>query len=92
MKRTTVFLDERLESDLHTLARRQKRPLASLVREALGGYVNRQVRRKPKLRFAGVGSSDRSDTADRHEKLLFRELRPHGDDKPPSRPRSPRKR
>ena len=45
MKRTTVFLEERLESDLHALARRQKRPVASLVREALDGYVSREVER-----------------------------------------------
>jgi predicted transcriptional regulator len=80
MKRTTIFLDESVERDLQALARRQKRPLASVVREALDGYVNREVRRKgPGLRFAAVGSSGRSDTAERAEELLFRELRPHGE-------------
>jgi hypothetical protein len=92
MKRTTVFLDEGLESDLHAIARRQKRTLASLVREALDGYVNRQVRHRPKLRFTAVGSSGRPDTADRHEELLFRELHPHGERKPPSPPRASKKR
>jgi hypothetical protein len=92
MKRTTIFLDEGLESDLHAIARRQKRPLAAVVREALDCYVSREVRRKrPSLRFAGVGSSGRSDTADRHEELLFRELLPHGG-KPPRRAKTPRKR
>jgi predicted transcriptional regulator len=93
MKRTTVFLDERLESDLHTIARRQKRPLASVVREALDGYVSREVRRKgPGLRFAAIGASGRPETADRHEELLFQTLHPHGDKKPPSRARTPRQR
>lgn len=79
MKRTTIFLDEGLESDLHAIARRQKRPLASVVREALGGYVKRQVRGvKPGLRFASIGASGRSDNAERHEELVFRDLRPHG--------------
>jgi predicted transcriptional regulator len=79
MKRTTVFLDESLERDLQALARRQQRPLASVVREALDGYVNREVRRKGSgLRFAAVGASGRADTAERSEELLFRELQPHG--------------
>lgn len=79
MKRTTVFLDESLERDLHAIARRQKRPLASVVREALHGYVHREVRRRgPGLRFTGIGASGRSDTAERHEERLFRELLPHG--------------
>jgi len=85
MKRTTVFLDERLESDLHALARRQKRPMASIVREALDGYVSREVRRKgPELRFTGIGASGRSDTAERHEELLFEKLSAHGEGKPDS--------
>lgn len=93
MKRTTVFLDERLESDLHAIARRQKRPLASIVREALDGYVSREVRRKgPGLRFAAIGASGRSDTANRHEELLFRKLEPHGRTRPPSPSRGARKR
>jgi hypothetical protein len=92
MKRTTVFLTESLERDLQVIARRQKRPLASVVREALDGYVNREVRRKgPSLRFAGIGASGRSDTAERHEEMLFRELRPHGE-KPLARSRRATKR
>lgn len=79
MKRTTIFLAESLERDLQALARRQGRPVASVVREALDGYVNREVRRKgSRLRFAAVGASGRSDTAERSEELLFRDLRPHG--------------
>lgn len=93
MKRTTVFLEERLESDLHALARRQKRPVASLVREALDGYVSREVGRQAQgLRFAGIGSSGRSDTGQRHEDLLFRELDPHGAKKSSPRSRAPKKR
>jgi hypothetical protein len=79
MKRTTVFLDERLEHDLRLLAREDRRPSAALVREALESYVSRRRRsRRTRLGFLAVGRSRRSDTAERHEELLFAALAPHG--------------
>ena len=80
MKRTTIFIDEHLESDLHSLARRTKRPVASLVREALARYVAGEKRRARPLNlgFVAVGRSGRRDTAARHEDLLWRDLGPHG--------------
>ena len=59
MKRTTVFLDETLERDLQAIARQEKRPVASLVREALATYVaNREPTSAPALSFVGVGPQD----------------------------------
>jgi predicted transcriptional regulator len=79
MKRATVFLDERLEHDLRLLARQDRRPTAALVREALEGYVSKRLRsRRTRLAFLAVGRSRRSDTAERHEELLFAALAPHG--------------
>ena len=93
MKRTTVFVSETTERDLQAIARRQGRPVASLVREALDGYVNREARKGPKrLRFANIGDSGRSDVAERHEELLFQELRPHGRIEPPKPSRRSKKR
>ena len=79
MKRTTVFLDEALEHELRLLARQERRPSAALVREALESYVTRKRRaRRPRLGFLAAGRSGRSDTAERHEELLFARLVPHG--------------
>jgi hypothetical protein len=78
MKRTTVFLDEGLERDLKALAARKGEPAASLVREALGEYIVRQRSEAPRLGFLAAGRSGRSDVAETHEELLFRELSPHG--------------
>ena len=76
MKRTTVFLDEALERDLQAIARHEKRPVASIVREALAVYVaTRPAAETPALSFIGAGASGRSDTAERHEDLLWREKR-----------------
>jgi predicted DNA-binding protein len=72
MKRTTIFLDEALERDLQALARRRKRPMAALVREALAVYVVAAEPAAPALSFVGAGSSRRSDIAERHEELLWR--------------------
>ena len=77
MKRTTVFLDERLEQELRLLARADGRPSAALVREALESYVAAKQRaRRPAPGFVAVARSGRSDTAERHEELLFARLEP----------------
>lgn len=89
MKRTTVFLDEGLEREMRSMAESRGKPVASLVREALGRYVASETkRRRPLLRFIAAGRSGRSDTAKRHEELVFRDLRPHGE--PPRRKRRSR--
>ena len=77
MKRTTIFLPEALERDLQAYARRERKPVAWVVREAVAQYV---VERRPAARvpsFAAIGASDRTDTAERHEQLLWTE--PHDD-------------
>lgn len=75
MKRTTMFLDEKVEKDLQVLARERGTPVAALVREALGEYLAR-ARGAPTLSFVAVGGSGQSDTAERHEDLLWREPHP----------------
>ncbi len=74
MKRTSLFIDEALERDLQAIARQDKRPVASVVREALAIYVaNREPADTPALSFIGAGASGHSDTAERHEDLLWRD-------------------
>lgn len=75
MKRTTIFIDEAIEADLQALARRQQRPVAALVREAVEQYVVGQRRpRAARPGFVGVGRSGTTDTAERHEAMLFADL------------------
>jgi predicted DNA-binding protein len=79
MKRTTVFMDEALDHDLHSLAGRKGVPVSQLIREALGHYLEEQSGREGfKLRFLAAGRSGRRDIAKRHENLLWRDLDPHG--------------
>jgi hypothetical protein len=88
MKRTTLFLDEQTERELQAVARRQKRPVAAVVREALGAYLAREAAAHPAKTpsFVGVGRSGHRTTAERHEDLLWRDLTPHGDAARASRP------
>ena len=80
MKRTTIFLEAPLESDLKALARRQGRPMAAVVREALEAYVAASKRRAGlRLGFLAFGRSGFRDGAERHEQLLFDRLDPHGE-------------
>lgn len=72
MKRTTIFVQDELERELQALARRNGRPMASVVREALEQYVVAARREGPaRLGFIAAGRSGRRDIADRHEELLF---------------------
>ncbi len=86
MKRTTIFLDEGTERELQAASKRQRRPMASIVREAIERYVV-ENREKPgaRLGFIAAGRSGHSDTAERHEAFLFDESR----SLPPAQP--PRK-
>ena len=93
MKRTTVFLDEAIERDLQAIARQEKRPMASLVREALAAYVTgREPAAAPALSFVGAGASGHTDIAERHEALLWREERASRKAAMPRARRAPRKR
>jgi predicted transcriptional regulator len=85
MKRTTIFVPEALERDLQLLARRDGKPAAAVVREAIAEYLAHRRPTGALPSFAGAFASGRSDTAERHEELLFATLSPHGDTKPPAR-------
>jgi len=79
MKRTTVFIDESVDGDLRALARRQQRPVAALVREAVEQYVVAGRQAGPaRPGFVAIGRSGYGDTAERHEEMLFADLAPHG--------------
>ena len=81
MKRTTLFIDPQLERELQALARRDGRPMAALVREAVAQYVAAaREQGSARLGFIAAGRSGRADIADRHEELLF-------DPRPPLPPR-----
>lgn len=87
MKRTTLFIEPQLERELQALARRQGRPMASLVREAVAQYVTAaRVEGTARLGFVAAGRSGRTDVADRHEELLFEAGPPAPP--PPSPPRA----
>lgn len=70
------------------MARERGTPVASLVREALAAYVAR-AQEAPTLSFIGAGASGRSDVAERHEELLWRE--PHGGSSGPAERKRPRR-
>ncbi|HEX3704801.1 MAG TPA: ribbon-helix-helix protein, CopG family, partial [Vicinamibacterales bacterium] len=86
MKRTTIFVPEALERDLQLHARREGKPAAAIVREAIEAYLvaHRPAGRLPS--FAAVGASGRSDIARTHEALVFGDLDPHQGTPVPVRP------
>jgi len=73
MKRTTFFADEQLMDELKEIAREERKTLASVVREATALYVSeKRKKQKRKLSIVGIGSSGRSDVAEKHEELLWK--------------------
>lgn len=73
MRRTTFFADEQLMEELKDIAREERRTLASVVREATALYVRQKRKRKRrKLSIVVIGSSGRTDVAEKHEELLWK--------------------
>jgi ribbon-helix-helix CopG family protein len=68
MRRTTIYLEPDLEVLLKLETRRQKRPMAELIREAVRAYVTRVPRKGPP--GAGQFASGRADTAERADDVL----------------------
>lgn len=68
MRRTTIYLEPDLEVLLKLETRRQKRPMAELIREAVRAYVTRAPRKRPP--GAGEFASGRADTAERADEVL----------------------
>ncbi|HET9468094.1 MAG TPA: hypothetical protein VFO48_06780 [Vicinamibacterales bacterium] len=83
MKRTTIFVPEALERDLQLYARRKGIPTAAVVREALAAYIAHEPAMELPS-FAAAFDSGFTDTAERHEDIVFNRLSPH-DDAPPTR-------
>ncbi len=86
MKRTTIFLDETQERELDAMSEREKRPKASLVREAISEYLLRKGERGVLPGFTAVGASGRRKGAARHEEEVFSDLEPHGEPSSKTRP------
>ena len=72
MKRTSLFLDDRIMADVKRLAAKRGVSVATIVREALASYVE-EPREKGKLPpIAGRFSSGKRDTATRSNELLWK--------------------
>ena len=54
MEKTTIYLPDEMQHLLTVLAKRQKRPQASIIREAIAAYLETQGRTK--LRSIGIGA------------------------------------
>lgn len=83
MRRTTIFLEERLFKRAKQTARAEGRSFAALVREALAQYV--AARRGPGARLpsiTGAYDSGLADTAERAEELLGRLIREEHHERP----------
>lgn len=68
MVKTTVYMDEETARQLRERARREGRPQAELIREALRAHLQGDSR--PELRGVGAFRSGRGDVSERAEELL----------------------
>lgn len=72
MKRTSLFLDEKLLRDLKRAADRQNVSVASLVREAVSKYLAEPASAARLPSVTGRFSSGKKDTSSRTDELLWR--------------------
>jgi predicted transcriptional regulator len=56
MDKTTIYLPGEMQHSLAMLAKRQQRPQASIIRDAIAAYLARQ--RPAKLQSIGAGSDE----------------------------------
>jgi hypothetical protein len=89
MKRTTIFVPESLERDLQLYAKREGKAVAAVVREAVAKYIAGGRARAKLPSFTGAFTGPHTDTAERHEELLFKDLAPHGGPAAVKKPRKP---
>lgn len=64
MEKTTLYLPGELQRDLKAAARRQRRPQAVLVREALRDYLAADAATRPRPKSIGIASAGRVSAAD----------------------------
>jgi hypothetical protein len=72
MKRTSLFLDDRIMAEVKRLAGKRGVSVATVVREALASYVAEPAKRKALPSIAGRFSSGKRDTSSRVDELLWR--------------------
>jgi hypothetical protein len=75
MRRTTVFLDDKLLRDLQRVARAKGVSFATVVREALSGYLTAPGGAGSVPSIAGRFTSGSGDTSERVDELLWHD--PH---------------
>jgi hypothetical protein len=91
MKRTTIFVPETLERDLQLYAKREGKAVAAVVREAVAEYLAGGRSRAKLPSFTGAYTGPHTDTAERHEELLFKGLEPHGAPAAAKKPQKPQR-
>ena len=72
MKRTSLFLDDKLLETLRRAADRRGVSVASLVREAVAAYLAPSSSSPNVPSIAGRFSSGKSDTSERVDELLWK--------------------
>lgn len=72
MKRTTIFADDSLFNEIKDISKEENRSVADVIREALKKYIMQKRKSKNSLSFIGIGSSGRTDIAEKHEQMLWK--------------------
>jgi hypothetical protein len=75
MKRTSLFLDDRIMAEIKRIASKRGVSVATLVREALAAYVAEPKKKGGLPPIAGRFSSGKRNTASRVDDFLWRD--PH---------------
>jgi len=83
MQRTTIIADKETMLELQSIARREKRSAASVIREALATFVHNyqarlSQRQNPLLALAALGQNrdGETDISERAEEILATEINP----------------
>jgi hypothetical protein len=75
MKRTTIFIDEKLERQLKRKARAEGKSMAQCVREAVVAYVANPAEARPLPSWVGMFSGPPDNASERVDEIVAEAIR-----------------
>lgn len=72
MKRTTIFADDEVLTELKEFSKENGRSVAEIVREAIVEFLNKKRQKRKRISLIGIGRSGKKDISVRHEELLWK--------------------
>ncbi|MBI4652068.1 hypothetical protein HY745_12495 [Candidatus Desantisbacteria bacterium] len=72
MKRTTIFTEEKIFTNIKHIAQEENLTISEIIRQALEKFINDRYKSKKKISFINAGKSGKKDISEKYKELLWR--------------------